>query len=341
MKNQKCVFIVFAVLLVLSAFISCTRKETKQDTFSAENKAAEEAADYPKKTIQIVVAARAGGDTDAQGRRFAKYLEKELGKPVIITNIPGASSTIGSQFVLDAQPDGYTVNFLNPETFGPRFFGLSDYGVSSFDIVGIGAFDDTLIFCTRKGSPYPTLEALVNAAKANPGKIELPAMQPGGYSFMSAVLFERSLGVRFNLTDIASNNEKIVQLLAGKIDVMGNQYGFVKDYIDKGDFIPYCLLADERNPEFPNVPTMKELGYSIGITTVAKYFYFSMPKGTNKAIVDKFAAALKRVVENPEYIAEANEVLTRPYFMGPEEATAYMLEQEKAYERLASLYNEK
>jgi tripartite-type tricarboxylate transporter receptor subunit TctC len=336
MKIVRNILIAFCACIFV---LSCTGK--KADAAQAQSSADDAAINaYPRKVIQVVIAARAGGDTDAQGRRFAKYLEQELGKPVVIVNMPGASSTIGSNYVLDADPDGYTLNFLNPETFGPRFFGLSDYGVSDFEIAGIGAFDDTLVFCTRKGSPYPTLASLVEAAKANPGKIELPAMQPGGYSFMTAVLFEKSLGVRFNLTDIASNNEKVIQLLAGKIDVIGNQYGFVQDYFTNGDFIPYCLLADERNPAFPDVPTMKELGYDIGITTVAKYFYFSMPKGTPKGIINKFAAALKKVTENPDYIAEANLVLTRPYFMGPEEATAFMLEQEKVYERLAALYSE-
>jgi tripartite-type tricarboxylate transporter receptor subunit TctC len=338
-RNNKNMLLIASVLLtVLLALAGCKEKSAPVTTSPSGTNTAE---GYPKKVVQIIIAARAGGDTDAQGRRFAKYLEIEFGKPVVIVNMPGASSTIGSTYVLDADPDGYTVNFLNPETFGPRHFGLSTYGVADFEIAGIGAFDDTLVFCTRKGSPYPTLDSLVKAAKANPGKIELPAMQPGGYSFMSAVLFERSLGVRFNLTDIASNNEKIVQLLAGKIDVMGNQYGFVQDYITNGDFIPYCLLADERNPGFPDVPTLKELGYdSIGITTVPKYFYFAMPKNTDKAIVNKFAEALKKVTENPEYIAEAEKVLTTVRFMGPEEATAFMMEQENVYARIAKLYNE-
>lgn len=272
-----------------------------------------DATNWPnRKTIEIVLGAKAGGDTDAQIRRFAKYLEKALDTSIAIVNMPGSSATIASQYVHDADPDGYTMMALNPESFAPYYFGISDYNSEDYAIAGIGAMDETLVFCTRKGSPYPTLESLVAAAKANPGRIELPAMQPGGYSYMSALLFQTALGVQFNLTDIASNGEKIVQLLAGKVEVIGNQYWFIEDYVKSGDFVVYCVMADERNPAFPDVPTMKELGYDIGITCVPKYFYFAFPKGTDKAIVAKFSDALKRVVESPEYVADARGAMTTP-----------------------------
>ena len=340
-----------SLLAILSAFSMLTAcspsAASSSGVSSAKNDASQQSAGsasgadvkWPTKTIQVVVPASAGGDTDAQIRRFAQYLGKELGVSVAIVNMPGASSTIGGDYVYKAKPDGYTMLALNPESFAPYYFGISKHPSSDYAIAGIGAFDDTLIFCTRKGSPYPTLDALVKAAKANPGKIELPAMQPGGYSYMSALLFEKSLGVKFNLTDISGNSEKITQLLAGKVDVIGNQYGFVKDYIKSGDFIPYCLLADKRNPEFPDVPTLKELGYeSEGITSVPKYFFFAFPKDTDQAIVDKFSAALKKVVENPEYIASAASVLTTPHYMDAAEATAYIQQQEKdVYTALAKM----
>jgi tripartite-type tricarboxylate transporter receptor subunit TctC len=298
-----------------------------------------DASTWPgRKTIEIVLGAKAGGDTDAQIRRFAKYLEKELGASIAIVNMPGSSATIAGQYVHDADPDGYTMMALNPESFAPYYFGITEYNSSDYAIAGIGAIDDTLIFCTRKESPYPTLKSLVEAAKANPGKIELPAMQPGGYSYMSALLFQAALGVEFNLTDIASNGEKIVQLLAGKVDVIGNQYWFVQDYVEKGDFIVYCVMADERNPAFPDIPTLKELGYDIGITSVPKYFYFAFPKGTDKAIVDKFSAALKAVVESPEYVADATKAMTTPFYLNADDATAYIADQEvNVYKKLAKM----
>lgn len=290
------------------------------------------------KTIEVVLGSKAGGDTDAQFRRVAPYLEKELSTSIAIVNMPGASATIAGQYVHDADNDGYTMMGLNPESFAPYYFGISDYNSSDYDIAGIYAMDDTLIFCTRKDSPYPTLEALVEAAKANPGQIELPAMQPGGYSYMSALLFQTSLGVEFNLTDIASNGEKITQLLGGKLDVIGNQYWFVKDYIDSGDFVPYCVLAEERNPAFPDVPTLKELGYDCGITSVPKYFYFAFPKGTDPEIVATFSDALKRVSENKDFLAELEAAMTTPLYMSAKDASEYIKEQEEnVYKVLAEM----
>ncbi|RGY98422.1 tripartite tricarboxylate transporter substrate binding protein [Clostridium sp. AM58-1XD] len=292
--------------------------------------------DYPQKAIQIIVPAKAGGDTDTAARLFVSHLEKELGVPVVVVNVAGASGTIGTSQVYDADPDGYTVLFFNPEAFLPKAFGVSDLGVSDFKIAGIGVFDSTLVFATRKDSPYQTVDELIQAAKENPGTIELPAMQPGGFSYANALILEKALGVDFNLTDIESNGEKIVQLLAGKIDIMGNQYGLIRDYVENGDFIPLCLMSDERNELLPEIPTLKEQGYDLGIG-IDKYFFFAMPKETDQAVVDKFSAALEKVVENPEYVKAAEANYTTPLYMNSADATAYLLEAESGYKKLAEL----
>lgn len=298
------------------------------------------AADYPKKTVQIIVPARAGGDTDTAARIFVKHLEKELGVTVVVVNVAGASGTIGSNQVYDAAPDGYSVLFFNPEAFMPKAFGVSELGVADFKICGIGLFDSTLVFMTRKDSPCKTLEDFVQAAKERPGQIELPGMQPGGFSYSCALLLEKALGVDFNITDIESNGQKIVQLLAGKFDLMGNQYGMVRDYVEKGEFIPLCVMSNERNPLIPDIPTLKELGYEVPGISVEKYFFFAMPKDTDQAIVDTFSAAMKRVVENPEYVKEANTSYTTPTYMDSAAATKYLLETEAGYDKLASLMNQ-
>lgn len=291
---------------------------------------------YPERTIQIIIPAKAGGDTDTSARIITKYLEKELGVPVVIVCMPGASGTIGASHVYESEPNGYTVMYLNPEAFIPKAFGVSELGSEDFSMVCISMFDTTLLFLTRKESPYQTLEALIAAAKEKPGQIELPAMMPGGFSYATALLFEKSLGIDLNLTDIESNGHKIVQLLGGKFEIMGNQYGMVKDYVEKGDFIPLCVMSDERNPLIPDIPTLKELGYDLGIF-VDKYFFFAMPPGTDPAIVAKFSAAVKRTVENPDYIKEATAFYTTPHYMDSAEAAAYIKNAEDGYGKLAAL----
>ncbi|MCC8023769.1 MAG: tripartite tricarboxylate transporter substrate binding protein [Clostridium sp.] len=341
--------IVMGLVLGMAALTGCGGKANVQEqpvTAGAasaagsesprEDSAKEEGISYPEKSIQIIVPAKAGGDTDTAARLFISHLEQELGVPVVVVNVTGASGTIGMNQVYDADPDGYTVAFFNPEAFLPKAFGVSDLGVSDFKIAGIGVFDSTLVFATRKDSPYRTLEDLVQAAKESPGTIELPAMQPGGFSYANALILEKALGADFNLTDIESNGEKIVQLLAGKIDIMGNQYGLIKDYVENGDFIPLCIMNDERNELLPEIPTLKEQGYDIGLS-VDKYFFFAMPRDTDQGIVDKFSAALERVVANPDYVKAAKANYTTPVYMNSADATAYLLEQEKGYGELAAL----
>jgi tripartite-type tricarboxylate transporter receptor subunit TctC len=321
---------IFGVLLS-----GCSASDPAASNASSGSKQMEDTS-YPEKTVQIIVPAKAGGDTDLAARILTKYLEKEMGVPVVVVNVGGASGTIGTTQVHNAAPDGYTVMFHSVEAFIAKAFDVSDLGVSDFEIAGIAMVDKTRIVCTRKGSPFKNLEELIKAAKAAPGQIEFPAMQPGGVAYAYALIFEKSLGIKLNLTDIDSNGAKVVQLLAGKIDIMDNQYGMVKDYIEKGDFIPLCLITDERNPMIPDIPTLKELGYDLGIS-LEKYFLFAMPKSTPKPIVEKFSAALKRVVENPAYDEEAKSYFTTPDYKNSADATKFLLDAESDFVKIAAL----
>ena len=94
----------------------------------------------------------------------------------------------------------------------------------------------------------------------------------------------------------------LYEVITHKIDVINTQYGLTKDYFTSGDFISLGLLSNQRNPLFPEMPTTKEAGFPMEFN---KFFFYGMPKATPAAVVDKFSAAMKKVVENPEYKAEA------------------------------------
>jgi len=289
---------------------------------------------YPSKPIQVIVPVGAGGDTDANARLFGKFLEKELGQAVVVVNVKGGGGTIGMRRVLDAAPDGYTALFFHGEAMIPQLAGLADFGIDAFQMVGIGVLDDTTVLATHKGAKYKTMKEMVDYAKSHPGEVEFGILT-GGYPHLIGIALQQVAGIKLNLVDVGGNAAKTVALKGHKIDVINTQYGLTKDYFQSGDFIAMALLSDKRNTTFNSIPTAKEQGYDLDFD---KFFFYAMPKGTPKAVVDRFSAAMKKVVDNPEYKAEAAKFFVKPTYMAPAEASAYAKNQYDFFAKYQDLF---
>lgn len=298
----------FAALLVMVAVVG-------QKTVFA-------ATDYPTRAIQIIVPVGAGGDTDMNARLFSKYMEKELKQPVVVSNVKGGGGSIGMKRVLDSTPDGYTAIFYHTEAMIPQIAGLINYGIESFAICGIGVLDNTTVLATHNSAPYKTMKEFVNYAKANPGKVEF-GMMTGGYPHLIGIALAQVAGINLNIVDVGGNAAKTVALKGKKTDVINTQYGLTKDFFKSGDFVCLGLTSEERNPLMPDIPTTKEQGYPLVFN---KFFFYGMPKATPPEIVNKFSSAMKRVVENPEYQAQATKIFVTPKYMGPAAAAAHAKE---------------
>jgi tripartite-type tricarboxylate transporter receptor subunit TctC len=285
-------------------------------------------ANYPNKAIQIILPIAPGGDTDVNARVFNRYLEKELGKPLVAVNIDGGGGTIGMRRVMSSKPDGYTALFFHGEAMVPKLAGLSDIDLESFQMVAVAMEDDTTILVTGKDAPYKDLKSFVEYAKAHPGETRF-GMLTGGYPHLVGVALEEELGVKMNLIDVGGNTAKIVALRGGRIDLMNVQYNLVRDYLKAGNFVNLGLLSSERNPLIEDVPTASEQGYP---TTFNKFFFFAMPKDTPADVVATFSEAVRQVVENQEYQAEAKKLLVTPTYLGPEEGAEFARAQ---YQTLA------
>lgn len=294
-----------------------------------------QAADaYPKKPIQIVVPVAPGGDTDTNSRLFNRFLEKELGQSLVSVNIDGGGGTIGMRRVMSAKPDGYTAMFFHGEAMVPKLAGLVDIGIDSLQMVAIALTDNTTVLVTHKDAPFKTMKEYVEYAKANPEKVDFGILT-GGYPHLVGVALQKQLDVKMNLVDVGGNAAKIVALRGHKINLINVQYGLVKDYIASGDFINLGLLSPEPNPLIPDVQTTAQQGYPLEFN---KFFFFAMPKGTPGPIVEKFSAAVKKVVENPEYQAEAKKFFLTPTYMGPEQAAQYAEKQNQYFQQYQQLF---
>ncbi|MCH3917903.1 MAG: tripartite tricarboxylate transporter substrate binding protein [Spirochaetia bacterium] len=314
MKGMSKVLSLMTVMMVcaLSVISASGQQESKENLGTG----------YPTRTIQVIIPVGAGGDTDTNARIFSQYLEKELGQTLAVVNVKGGGGTIGMQRVLDAKPDGYTVLFYHGEAMIPKIAGLVDYGIDAFDMVGIGLVDNTTVLATHPGMPFSDMKGFVSYAKAHPGEVEF-GMMTGGYPELVGLAIEDTAKIDLNLVDVGANAAKTVALKARKTDVINTQYGLTQDYFKNGDFIMLGLTSPERNPLIPDIPTTAEQGYPLDFN---KFFFFAMPKGTPKAIIDKFSAAIKKVVEDPDFKAEVAKHYLTPTYMGPEEASKHAQE---------------
>jgi tripartite-type tricarboxylate transporter receptor subunit TctC len=289
---------------------------------------------YPAKAIQVIIPVGAGGDTDLNARLFGKYLEKELGQPVVIVNVSGGGGTIGMRRVMDAAPDGYTALFYHGEAMIPKIAGLVDYGIEAFDMAGVALLDDTTVLATHPGMPFKNMKEFVDYAKANPNKVEF-GMMTGGYPHLVGIALQELAGIKLNLVDVGANAAKTVALKGRKTQVINTQYGLTKDFFASGDFVCLGLTSKNRNPLFPDVKTTTEQGFPMEFN---KFFFYAMPKGTPPEIINKFSAAMKKVVDNPDYKADAAKYFVTPTYMGPADATKLADETYKFFAQYQDLF---
>ena len=325
--SMKRIVLAFFTLLALSGAQSLFAAGGKEEGNAA-------AAAYPTKAIQVIIPVGAGGDTDLNARLFGKYLEKELGQPVVIVNTAGGGGTVGMKRVIDAAPDGYTALFYHGEAMIPKIAGLVDYGIEAFDVAGVALLDDTTVLATHPGMPFKTMKEFVDYAKANPYKVEF-GMMTGGYPHMVGIALQELAGIKLNLVDVGGNAAKTVALKGRKTQVINTQYGLTKDFFTSGDFVNLGLTSNKRNPLFPDVPTTTEQGFPMEFN---KFFFYAMPKGTPPEIISKFSAAMKKVVDNPDYKADAAKYFVTPTYMAPAEATKLADETYKFFAQYQDLF---
>lgn len=301
---------------------------TASFAFAAGGKEEGKKPAYPTKPIQVVVPAGAGGDTDLNCRILGKYLEKELGQAIVTVNVGGAGGSLGTRKVKDAPPDGYMALFFHPGMLLNKVMGLVDFSFQDMEVAGLAVLDETNIFAANAKAPYNNMAELAKVLKEKPKSLSF-ATEVGSFTHLHVLAYQEAAGVEFNIVDVGGAAAKTAALKGRQIDIIGTQYGLVKDYIKNGDFKAVGVLSDKRNQAFPDVPTFKEVGFNVAFT---KFFFYSFPKGTPKEIVDTFSAALKKVVENPDYQKEAfNALYVTPTYKNPKDTFDFLSNEEAIY----------
>ncbi|WP_083228858.1 Bug family tripartite tricarboxylate transporter substrate binding protein [Bordetella sp. H567] len=258
---------------------------------------------YPSHPIRLIVPFGAGGGTDIQARIIAQEMGKVLGQTVVVENRPGAGGNIGAAFVAQSKPDGYTLLVGSTGTHGANQFLYSKLPydpVKDFTpITLLATFDNVVV--VPESSKVHTLKELVDAAKANPGKLNYGVTTVGSSSHLAVEKFNRDAGIKAGAVPYNGAGQATTDLLAGRLDYMLDLVGTQIGNIQAGKVRPIATTALKRNAVLPNVPTIAESGYP-GFSAVGWVGLFG-PAGMPKAAVDTLYKAIEKVYASPDFQA--------------------------------------
>lgn len=290
--------------------------------------------EWPQKPIQVIIPAGPGGDTDTTSRAICESLTTILGQPVQVVNMAGGSGTVAMNDVDSSPADGYKLIYHHADTvLATLLKRTSVRWDQQFDIAAVTGGGSTNAIFVHKNSPYNTLDELFTAAKKNPGKVSF-AMETGGLVHLLALSIEKQAGVTFNKVDLGASAARTAALLGQQVDVLLTVYGSAKGYVDSGDFKCLGILASTRNASLPNIPTLREMGVD---ATYEHFYYFGFKKGTDPAIVEKFAAAVKEAAYQEPYMNALNKYYFKPDVRTGQTAVDYMMGVEKFFTPLAAI----
>jgi len=257
-------------------------------------------SDYPNKPIQVIVAWSAGASEDLRARALAPKMGEVLGQPFTVVNKPGAAGTLGLTLVAKAKPDGYTIasGSTSPILFAPHVQKMEYNPLTDFTYIA-GTAVQPYGIVVRSDAPWKTLPELIDYVKKNPGKVKYGSFGIGGliHIYMEEVAKEWNLN--WVHVPFKGDQPNITALLGGHIPVAGCSSAFVP-HVRGGKLRLLALFTAKRSLSFPEVPTLKELGFKLDLRG-NEVLGFCGPKGMPREIVKKLEDAFRQAVETPEY----------------------------------------
>ena len=275
------------------------------------------ADNYPNKPIQTIVPFSPGSGADVAQRIFNKYAEPIVGKQLIVVNKPGAGGATGWAELVRAKPDGYSLAIITPPfnlippLVRPQQTG---YTLDQFTNICIYAVVPDILY-VKEGGPFNTLKDLVDYGKKNPKKLKAANAGALGADFMFMLLVEHATGIEFTQVPFKGGAESLQATLAGTTEVMVASMAFVAS--QKGKLRPLAIASAERNPTFPDIPTLKEQGYDV---VSERFRALAGPPGLPKNIVDYWGKVASQVVANKDFQEEMDKTGQPAAFRGPKEA---------------------
>jgi tripartite-type tricarboxylate transporter receptor subunit TctC len=289
---------------------------------------------YPTKLIRLIVPFPAGSETDGISRIVAQKLAAKLGQQIIIENRPGGSGSLGSDQVAKAAPDGYTIGLITASThavaaaLGPLPYDpVKDF--KPISMLGTSPY----VLVAYPGLMINTVDELIRAAKAKPGKLSYGSAGPASMAYLAAALFASKAEIDLTQVPYRSSAQSVVDLMTGRIDVQFATMGPTLESIREGKLRALATTGPWRAAALPDVPTMSEAGFKD--YEIVLWLALVTPAGTPDSIIDRLNRDLAAVISEPE----TKQLLQQQGFdaaaSSPETVTSRMSAETASWKALA------
>lgn len=269
---------------------------------------------YPNRPVDFICTWGVGGGADQMARTLGRLTEKILGVAMPVSNIPGASGNAGLANLLAAKADGYTIAVYIADTLSTISSGISRYKIADFEWIVRVQVAPSFLF-VKENSQFKTIQDLLAYAKQNPEKLKIGATGFGTVDDI-CVRYFASKGYKMTLLPVPKPGERYASVLGGHSEVLYEQAGDVKQYLDAKQIRPLIIFSEKRHPAFQEIPSSVELGLQI---TLPQFRSIVAKKGTPKDRILILADAIKKATETQEWKRFAEEQYLDPEsFMGPD-----------------------
>ncbi len=295
------------------------------------------AADYPEKPVTLVVPFPPGGSFDGPARLLAARLSVLSGQSFVVETKAGAGGAVGAAEVSRARPDGYTILLSNGAM--PVSFALSKKPL--FD--GVAGFSHVATFGTlpfvvvvNGNAPFNTLQELVSASRASPGKYSYASAGNGSASHLSGELMKEAFGIDWLHVPFRGSGPATTAVMGGQVTLSMPGLSSAVAQVKAGKLKALAVSGAVRSTQLPNVPTLAESKPGFVMET---WVGISLPPGAPPEIVNRLAALIEQAMDTPELRARLTEQGVTPVYEGPAAISARMASEIKAFAALGKRAN--
>ena len=296
----------------------------------ASNASAQTASDFPNRAIKIVVCVPAGGGIDTVTRIIADGLQKRFGQPVVVENRGGNAGNIGTEYVYNAEPDGYTplAAVPAPLTINPLLY--KRLGFDPTQLVPITIMTSIAnVMLVRPDFPAKTAQEFIAYAKANPGKINYASQGIGTTSHLTGALFENVTGAKMVHVPYKGTAPALNDIIASHVDVIFMELAAAIKLHEAGRARILAVATTKRIDNLPDIPTLDEAGVK-GFES-GTWNAIAAPPKTPATIVEKLNAAINEVLKSPEAQKHFAEINLHAAGGSPAEAAAFIGRETKVW----------
>jgi len=281
--------------------------------------------DYPTRPVRIIAGFPPGGGVDINARLIGQSLSERLSQPFVIENRPGAGSNLGTEVVVRASPDGYTLllataaNAVNATLYEKLNFNFIR------ETTPVGSISRVPnIMAVHPSLPVNTVQAFIAYAKANPGRVNMASEGSGAAGHMAGELFKKMAGVELLHVPYRGAAPALTDLMGGQVQVMFPTMPASIQYVRVGKLRALAVTSATRSEALPDIPSVGEFVPGYDATT---WYGLAAPKNTPAEIVDKLNKEIKAALADPKLRARLAELGAEPLAMSPAEFATFIADE--------------